>query len=233
MELIIFVATLIIGGVASLLLKANPKIDYKASRLYIYFAIAISACYWIFYFSGLKNAVLLTGFKFAIGWGKYILSFVLGFLVAQVIRLTMQPAAGAGIDYTAQLSANTLTGLAILTGNIFLIATVGKMENLHDMTSFFVSSGYSVSFLYFIMTAESLGAIGILLNFKWRTGVPAAAGLICIMIGAVYTHWHNRDPFSDSYAAVIQLINLCLLQVLYFLKRLFNIKQAAQAFKDE
>jgi hypothetical protein len=31
-----------------------------------------------------------------------------------------------------------------------------------------------------------------------------------------YTHWRNGDPFSDSYAAVIQLITLSLLLTLFF-----------------
>jgi len=84
--------------------------------------------------------------------------------------------------------------------------------------AFFQQSGYSIWFLYFIMTAEAAGALGILLHFKLRTGITATAGLMLIMLGAVYTHWHNKDPFSDSLAAVSQFVNLAILLLLYLLQ---------------
>jgi hypothetical protein len=51
-------------------------------------------------------------------------------------------------------------------------------------------------------------------------GIFATVGLALIMLGAVYTHWHNGDPFSDSYSAVSVLISLSLLLFLYFLEKI-------------
>jgi uncharacterized membrane protein YphA (DoxX/SURF4 family) len=106
-----------------------------------------------------------------------------------------------------------------MEGNAFILATYGKSTAMAYMISFFQQSGYAIWFLYFIMTAETAGALGILLHFKLRTGLPATVGLMLIMLGAVYTHWHNKDPFSDSLAAVSQLVNLTMLLLLLFLQR--------------
>jgi hypothetical protein len=48
-----------------------------------------------------------------------------------------------------------------------------------------------------------------------------------IMLGAVYTHWHNKDPFSDSLAAVSQLVSLTMLLLLYLLQRKGRIVAAS------
>jgi len=228
MELLLYVAALVIGGLSNLFLKVKPKTIHVVSIVYIYSTSIVSISYWIFYFSGLKNAILLAFFKFVIDYGRYVFTLLLGLLVVRIQRLATWPTTGSDASYAVKLSKNVVLGLSILTSNIFLVATVGKIENFGNMSSFFISSGYSVKFLYFIMIVESLGGLGILLNFKLRTGPVAAAGLICIMIGAVYTHWHNHDPFSDSYAAVMQLTNLLLLQALYYSKKLQDAKWTAQ-----
>ena len=45
-------------------------------------------------------------------------------------------------------------------------------------------------------------------------------GLVLIMLGAIYTHLHNRDPFSDSYAAISELISLMLILLIYYFEKL-------------
>jgi hypothetical protein len=65
------------------------------------------------------------------------------------------------------------------------------------------------------MAAETAGAIGVLTNFRLRLGPAATICLMVVMLGAVYTHWHNGDPFSDSYPAVAQLMTGSLLLFLY------------------
>lgn len=87
------------------------------------------------------------------------------------------------------------------------------------MATFFTASGYAIWFLYFIMIAEGLGGLGVLLHFKLKTGPLAAAGLMLIMIGALYTHCHNKDPFSNSYGAVCQFITLALMQAMYYFEQ--------------
>jgi uncharacterized membrane protein YphA (DoxX/SURF4 family) len=122
-------------------------------------------------------------------------------------------------------------GLSVLVGNAFILSTVGKATNMPEMVTFFKQSGYAIWFLYFIMCAESAAAVGILLHFRLKTGVPAAIGLMLIMLGAVYTHWHNGDPFSDSLAAVSQFISLTLLLVLYsFQRRDRRVAEGAEGF---
>ena len=95
------------------------------------------------------------------------------------------------------------------------------------MLDFFRQSGYANWFLYFIMAVEPFGALGILFHYKLKTGPLAGYGLIIIMLGAVYTHLHNHDPFSDSYAAMIQLINLALLLFVYYLEKQVGKKHPA------
>jgi uncharacterized membrane protein YphA (DoxX/SURF4 family) len=114
-------------------------------------------------------------------------------------------------------------GTSVYLGNIFLIATVGKIQNFTNMSAFFSDSGYVLSFLYFIMTAETLGGIGILMHYKLRTGTWAALGLMLIMIGAAVTHWRNHDPFSDAYAPVVMLITLFLLQMNYYFENKLRV----------
>jgi uncharacterized membrane protein YphA (DoxX/SURF4 family) len=82
------------------------------------------------------------------------------------------------------------------------------------MRLFFLGSGYTVWFMYFIMALETLGAIGL---FVSRIIVPSALGLAIIMFGAIYTHYHNNDPFSDSLDALRLLILLvCVIIVKVF-----------------
>ncbi|MBS1530962.1 MAG: DoxX family protein [Bacteroidetes bacterium] len=121
--------------------------------------------------------------------------------------------------YLFALVRTALWGASILTGISFITETVWKAVNFDKMHHFFAGSGYAAWFLYFIMAAEFLGGLGILLNFKLKTGPLAAGGLMIIMLGAVYTHIHNHDPFSDSYGAVSEFISLSLLLIMYFFER--------------
>jgi len=113
----------------------------------------------------------------------------------------------------------SLWAVAVSIGFSFIIESCWKAGHFGKMVTFFTASGYSVWFLYFIMIVEALGGLGLLLHFKLKTGPWAATGLILIMLGAVYTHWHNGDPFSDSYAAVGQLISLSIILLLYYLEK--------------
>jgi chromate transport protein ChrA len=79
------------------------------------------------------------------------------------------------------------------------------------MRQFFLESGYAASFLYFIIAAEILGAIGLFIS---KLLIPAASGLVIIMFGAIYTHYRNGDPFSDSLEALHLLVLLvCILAI--------------------
>jgi hypothetical protein len=82
------------------------------------------------------------------------------------------------------------------------------------MRQFFLQSGYAVWFLYFIIVTETLGAACLLFS---RTLLAAASALTLIMIGAITTHLHNRDPFSDSLEAVHLLILLACIVLIRLL----------------
>jgi uncharacterized membrane protein YphA (DoxX/SURF4 family) len=218
MQLLIFISPIIIGGLLSLIMKPKVELVYKLAVGYIILAIFISMDVWIFYFAGIKNASLIKMLPFIMSWGGILGHFVLGYLIVNIamnnnrLRKTISAA---------------LLAISILTANLFLVATVGKSMNMPYMISFFKQSGYAIWFLYFIMIAEVFGGLGILLHFKLRTGSLAAAGLAIIMLGAVYTHWHNKDPFSDSYAAVGQLISLSLMFLIYYFEQQANRKLTA------
>ena len=80
---------------------------------------------------------------------------------------------------------------------------------MHD---FFAQSGYPDTFLRFIIVAEVLGALALLIP----CAVPAAlAGLGIDMFGAVLTHIHNGDPLNDSTGAIAMLLRLGIFAVLW------------------
>ncbi|HTV10200.1 MAG TPA: DoxX family protein [Candidatus Aquilonibacter sp.] len=87
----------------------------------------------------------------------------------------------------------------------FAIAGIGKAFNMPFMTEFFVQSGYSITFLHFIMIAEVLGAVGLLLPWAF---FPAVLGFTIDMFGAIVTHVHNGDPLDDSAGAISMLIRI-------------------------
>jgi uncharacterized membrane protein YphA (DoxX/SURF4 family) len=108
-------------------------------------------------------------------------------------------------------SPYVLKGLCFSVSLSFFCTEVGKLAHDAEMRQFFLQSGYAIWFMYFIMMAETAGAIGLLIS---RTAVPAAIGLMVIMVGAIRTHAHNRDQFSDSVEALHLLILLgCILLI--------------------
>lgn len=98
--------------------------------------------------------------------------------------------------------------LCIAAGTTFILTGYAKALYSAGMIEFFTQSGYSPAFLKFIMTAEILGGIGLLI--PW-TVLPAVAGLSIDMFGAIWTHVHNGDPLNDSTGAIGQLIRLAVI----------------------
>jgi uncharacterized membrane protein YphA (DoxX/SURF4 family) len=213
---LISIGLLLAGILLNFMLRLKaPRVEMLA-RLYFVLICLVGLCSWIFYFAGIKNATVLNVLSFGMRYmgrtGYVLLGYLLTYLAAG-------PRSPEGPDRRVAIQQTTLWTQSIMLGNTFILATVGKATNMADMVAFFKQSGYAIWFLYFIMAAETAGALGILLHFKLRTGVAATVGLMLIMLGAVYTHWHNKDPFSDSLAAISQLINLTMLLLLYLLQR--------------
>jgi uncharacterized membrane protein YphA (DoxX/SURF4 family) len=67
--------------------------------------------------------------------------------------------------------------------------------------------GYSVGFMVFIGAAELAGAVGLLIP---RLSMWAAAGLIIIMAGAVYSHISAGDAVGQAAPAAVLLVLLSI-----------------------
>lgn len=229
MYIILYLGTLLAGLGLNIFWKSGYEWVNKLARFYLCIVLLLAVSTWIYYFAGIKNETVLQVMSQALKWLGVIAHLSLGYLLGRLATSNKRLSASDGV-YPATLYL-TLWALSISVGNSFLVATVGKAANMGIMISFFKQSGYALWFLYFIMTAETAGAIGILSHFWLKKGVPATAGLALIMLGAIYTHWHNGDPFSDSYAAVAQLISESLLLFLYSLERRYSMSLEKQALR--
>ncbi|HTE01865.1 MAG TPA: DoxX family protein [Mucilaginibacter sp.] len=224
MQLQIFIGMVILGGLLNFIKEPNERYVRGIALGYLWLALLLSLTAWVFYFAGIKNTIILGMLSLIMSWGGALGHLALGYLIVNVL-VALKSKDNSYDNYQLKnMIRPTLWGISILVGNSFIIATTGKAQHMAEMLTFFNTSGYANWFLYFIMTAEALGGLGVLLHFKLKTGPLAAAGLMLIMLGAVYTHWHNHDPFSDSYAAVGQLINLSLLHILYYSQQQANLK---------
>ena len=225
MEIILISSSLLGGVLLSLVFKPDHVLAGKLVLAYIWLVVALTAITWVFYFAGIKDQFTSGLLGGVVSSGKYPARILLGYLVATIF-LSIR---NMGEDYTIKkLVRLTLIGVSLATGLSFLIATEGKAANMVDMIAFFKTSGYATWFLYFIMAAEALGAIGVLLHFKLKTGPLATTGLMLIMIGALYTHRHNKDPFSDSYAAISQFMTLGIMLILFYFERETSFRQSLQ-----
>jgi putative oxidoreductase len=215
MEVLLIVVVVVIGGLLNFIIKPKGRFVQNVAVAYIFLAALVSICSWVFYFAGIKNGLVNNVLNFLATWGKYPGRLILGYLTVY-IWLALKAKKEFDTYPLKKLIRSTLWAVTIITVSSFWSATVGKLTSFADMVSFFIVSGYAIWFLYFIMIAETLGGLGVLLHFKLKTGPMASAGLQLIMLGAIYTHWHNNDPFSDSAAAISQLITLTLLQLIYY-----------------
>jgi hypothetical protein len=216
MEIILICISMVGGALLSFIFKPDDVLAAKLARAYTWLVLALSIIAWLFYFAGIKNHFINELLAGIVSSGKYPARILLGYLVTTIFLSVRNMEDDHVVRKLIRL---TLTGVSLATGLSFLIATEGKAVYLADMIAFFKSSGYGTWFLYFIMAAETLGAVGVLLHFKLKTGPVATTGLMLIMIGAMYTHRHNKDPFSDSYAALSQFMTLGIMLILFYFER--------------
>jgi uncharacterized membrane protein YphA (DoxX/SURF4 family) len=119
-------------------------------------------------------------------------------------------------------SSYVLGGLCFSVSISFLAVEIGKLTHDAEMRQFFLESGLPVWFLYFVIIAEIFGAIGL---FFSKLIIPAASGLAILMVGAIYTHYNNGDPFSDSIEAFHLLILLICIIVIRSLHQKESISE--------
>jgi len=217
MDVVYFLISIIAGVLVNLTWSIPNRVITGIALFFLTFSLFYDLVYWIRAFAGLKNALVVAVLNLFLQWGRIIWFAILGYLTAYALKLIKQRAYKH--DGFKRVFSLTLWGASVTIASTFLMATVGKIQSIVQMKAFFQQSGYSDGFLYFIMIAESACAIGILLHFRIKTGIWATTGLIAIMCGAMYTHWHNGDPFSDSYAAIAQLLTAAMLLILYLLEK--------------
>lgn len=174
-----------------------------------------------YYTTAVVLSVLRTGVFVASILGSQAKSWgTVGGCIGDLLGLTF--GALFGLAIRRQDARNFLTSSSILDGKCvalafsFALAGIGKAFAMVPMTAFFAQSGYSVTFLKFVIVAEVFGAIGVLI--PW-TVIPALAGLAVDMFGAVLTHIHNGDPVNDSTGAIGSLISIVLLGGLFAVRR--------------
>lgn len=95
----------------------------------------------------------------------------------------------------------------ILPAIAFAAAGVAKLMGVPAVHGSFEMMGLPGWFGYFIGAAEAAGAVGLLMS---RTRKLAAAGLIIIMIGAIYFHVAYAVP--SALPATVLLV-LCALTI--------------------
>jgi hypothetical protein len=226
MDILIILGLLILGSLLNLIWEPGFGPASKVAKGYLVLSIVLAVMVWLFYFAEIKQPEVLSILNVSIQYGGYLSRLILGFLTANILFKIWLKDTVTDCSGLKAIIRTTLWAISIGIANSFLVATVGKSTNMPYMVIFFKQSGYAVWFLYFIMAAETACALGILLHFKLRTGIYATLGLMLIMLGAICTHLHNRDPFSDSYAAISEFISLVFLLLIYYFETLAPPKTA-------
>ncbi len=100
--------------------------------------------------------------------------------------------------------------LRLATGVAFVLA--GLLNIFQDGMGheFFLQAGYTKTFHLFIITAEVLGGVAVLIPWPWLT-LAAAAGLTIDMFGAVYTQIRLGDTLEGLAPPIAMLLRLAAL----------------------
>lgn len=114
------------------------------------------------------------------------------------------------------LSPRVRGALRISIALSYLGFEIGKLTHEAEMRAFFADSGLPVWMNHAVMAAETVMAAALFLP---ATEIAAAAGLSLILLGAIATHAHDRDPFSDSLDALHLLVLLAGFAVLTLASR--------------
>jgi uncharacterized membrane protein YphA (DoxX/SURF4 family) len=214
MQILVFITAFIIGVVLSRIIKPHAKFEYKLAIVYIIIALLLCINSCLVNFAEIQNKTVMNLLLFILNWGKSLSYLIIGYLTFGILYASRLN----NISTAYQLNKTviyTLLAISIINGLGFITETGYKIKNFDDLVSQFAHYGYAIWFLYFIIVAETLGGLGILLHFKLKTGFPAAIGLMLIMLGVVYTNWHTDAPFAYSYPAVDAFMSLALMLVIY------------------
>jgi len=215
MQILLYITVLVIGCFLGSIIKPKAKFDYRLAIGYIIIALLFRINAALVNFANIQDAALLNPLLFVLNWGKSISYLIIGYLITRIYYSFKSNDTVSRNYPLKKIVAYTLWAITIINGFEFIIETGYKIKNLDDLVSQFASYGYAVWFLYFIMITETLGGILVLLHFKLKTGPAAAAYLMIVMLGVVYSDWHKGAPFSFSYPAVDAFMSLSLMQIMY------------------
>jgi hypothetical protein len=198
----------------------KSRVFYQAfAYLFLLLAVVIMSAYFLRFFAGPAWPFIVPGISDIIRMGDTLWFFLLGYGFVAIVSNIRTPLK----DW--QKTFDWIKwGAVIRIAGFFLFVTLGKYRHLDEMITFFTASGYSESFLYIILILECLGALGIILDFYFRTGIIATVGLMVLMAGAIITHLRNGDPLSDSYDAFAQMTGLIFLAMLFYSRKVVNRK---------
>jgi uncharacterized membrane protein YphA (DoxX/SURF4 family) len=219
--LLLTLVTTLLASIAVLFNRSVSRAQAMALGFY-FFAVVISVVT-LFYILAGDTGLVLEDAQF-LRWLQPLLfrgGIVIGVAISSALLVLLNSAhvqnasVRSGAVRSFVTSRYLLRGLCFSVALSFLCTEVGKLAHHADMQQFFLQSGYAVWFLYVIIAAETLGAIGLLIP---RTTVPAAIGLMMIMLGAIRTHAHNGDPFSDSLEALQLLALLACILIIRLLR---------------
>lgn len=103
--------------------------------------------------------------------------------------------------------------LLIFVTVAFLGVGTMKLLGTDIERALFAGWHYPLWFMYFTGACEVIGAIGLHVKkvSRWAT-----YGLICVTIGAIFTHVYNNEPWTHPIAAT--LLMLSLFGILYLSK---------------
>lgn len=218
MDLLLIIGSFAIGGLLNALIRPGAKTVYYLSLCYIALSVVLVSSYWLLYLTTAKASILVNTFQVRVHIGELLWYGMFGYFILNILVAFGKERTDDDNGQLRKIIQYTLWSGSILTANLFIMeAAVG---NIQPFTAcYFTASGYAIWFFYFILTTEFIGGLGILFHFKFKTGIPAAAILMLIMIGALYTNRNNGEPLTRAHSAIIQFIMLSLMIVIYYLER--------------
>ena len=221
MDVILIIGFFVMGSLLNAIMKPAARTVYNLSLCYTALSVVLALSYWLLYFTTAKSSILVNTFEVRVHIGELLWYGMFGYFMFNIIAAFGKERNAIDTDQLRKTIRTTLWSGSILTANFFIMeAAVGEIQPF--TACYFTASGYAIWFFYFVLTTEFIGGLGILFHFKFKTGVPAAALLMLIMIGALYTHRNNGEPLTRAHSAIIEFIMLSLMVVIYYLERQAN-----------
>jgi putative oxidoreductase len=98
--------------------------------------------------------------------------------------------------------------LRVLLALAFAAAAAVKLSDVNEAATLFANLGFPLWAFYAVVAVELGGAIGLLID---KTVEIAAGVLIILMLGAVFTHYHQEKSLLGATPAISLLLLLGVL----------------------